>query len=389
MNEFDINIYRCSRNLRNHYCKHRYHADTDHAQKKSDFNDVNNAFNDIDIVISNHTLEAGVSITDDRFRVMYVFSEELGSVEATKQALHIFRCVDEIYYSAPRKQRTSFTRDKLPINHESIEKIIIDIIERLIDDVTKLCRIPSAGELKTAFGFAYISDIIDENNSKMYFTSRIIHMMRSTGYQIIDDYDTWTQKNIEKPAAEITKNPIVDKFLKSSVGERIQQTHAEKTDQNEEYTRYYKYYEHNSQNKYEAKQSHLNHLYQCDVGKLPAEQVEHPYKNSTNMRRSQRVIVDKLHQGRAIETEVFRSDKLSPKEKLAKIRKLLTLLNLPDIVPDNLLAKTTPISGSDLGMYIEDMINHPDLLQHYNDPLSNWSSIIPESRIKLTKTNRT
>ncbi|KAK3583716.1 hypothetical protein CHS0354_021470 [Potamilus streckersoni] len=140
-----------------------------------------------------------------------------------------------------------------------------------------------------------------------------------------------TKNNIEKPATEIIKNnPIVDEFLKTSI----------------------------------------------------AEQVEHLYKKSTQMRRALRVIIDKLHQGRAIVTEVFRSDKLSPKGKLAKIRRFLTLLNLPDIVPDDLLATTIPISGSDLGLYIEDMINDPDLLQHYNDLLSNWSSIIPESRIK-------
>ncbi|KAK3607331.1 hypothetical protein CHS0354_026224 [Potamilus streckersoni] len=128
----------------------------------------------------------------------------------------------------------------------------------------------------------------------------------------------------------------------------------------------------------------------CDVGNLPAEQVEHLYKNSTQMRRAQRVIVDKLHKGRAIETEVFRSDKISPKEKLVKKRKLLTLLDLPDIVPDDLLVTTRPISGSDLRMYIEDMINDLDLLQHYNDLLSNWSSIFPESRFwskKLTVSN--
>ncbi|KAK3594215.1 hypothetical protein CHS0354_010425 [Potamilus streckersoni] len=198
------------------------------------------------------------------------------------------------------------------------------------------------------------------------------------------------KNNIEAPPAEnIKNNPIVDEFLKTIIGERIKQTHAEKTDQNEKNPRYYKYdprpKKSGPQNPYEAKRTYLNHIFQCDVGKLPAEQVEHLYKNSAPMRRAQRI-----HQGRAIESEVFHSDKLSPKEKLVKIR-FLTLLNLPDIVPDYLLVITTPISGPDLRMYIKDMINAPDLLKHYNDLLSNWSSIFPETRIfhnpKMTVSN--
>ncbi|KAK3601473.1 hypothetical protein CHS0354_033608 [Potamilus streckersoni] len=185
------------------------------------------------------------------------------------------------------------------------------------------------------------------------------------------------KNNIKKPAAgNIKNNPIVDEFLKTYVGERIKQTHVVEIDQDDKCPQYYRYDARDSQDPYEAKKSYLNNNFQCDVGNLPAEQ------NSTHMKRAQRVIVDKFHQDRVIETEVFPSDKISPKEKLAKIRKLLTLLDLPDIVPDDLLVTTIPISGSDLRMHVEDMNNDPDLLQNYNDLLSNWSNIFPESRLK-------
>ncbi|KAL3857511.1 hypothetical protein ACJMK2_012173 [Sinanodonta woodiana] len=70
-----------------------YQADTDRDIKHEDFSDPVAAFANTRIVIFNHTLEAGVSIIDEQFDVLFVFSFEVGSVEATKQAIYRFRNV--------------------------------------------------------------------------------------------------------------------------------------------------------------------------------------------------------------------------------------------------------------------------------------------------------
>ncbi|KAK3595842.1 hypothetical protein CHS0354_014664 [Potamilus streckersoni] len=135
--------------------------------------------------------------------------------------------------------------------------------ERLIDNDTKLYRIPNAGELQTSFGFAYISDIIDENNSRMYFTSRLVTEMKNTGYEILD---TWMQKN----NIEIPDKDNIDEFLKTSIGERIKQARINNDEEinYKELPQYYEYDPHENLEPFHAKKSFLNNMFQCDVGSV-------------------------------------------------------------------------------------------------------------------------
>jgi hypothetical protein len=93
-----------------------YHADTNSDERRRDFSDPVATFDNTDVVIYNHTLEAGVSIIDERFQRLFIFSEEIGSLEATKQALHRFRNINEIHYSAAKCSRCA----ELPLIRESI-----------------------------------------------------------------------------------------------------------------------------------------------------------------------------------------------------------------------------------------------------------------------------
>ncbi|KAL3874223.1 hypothetical protein ACJMK2_037268 [Sinanodonta woodiana] len=166
-----------------------YHADTDYAVKHEDFSDPVAAFADTRIVIFNHTLEAGVSIIDKQFDVLFVFSFEVGSVEATKQAIHRFRNIYEIHYSVVRKISSG-----LPVTRE-------DVITRIINNERNLTaterdnRLPNILDINTSFGQAYISYIVEENNSRCFFTPRLIESLRRTGYSVVTvtpmDYPTW------------------------------------------------------------------------------------------------------------------------------------------------------------------------------------------------------
>ncbi|KAL3857672.1 hypothetical protein ACJMK2_012314 [Sinanodonta woodiana] len=147
---------------RNIYEKH-YHADTDYAVKHEDFSDPAAAFAETRIVIFNHTLEAGVSIVNKQFDVLFVFSFEVGSVEATKQAIHRFRNISEIHYSVVRKISSG-----LPVTRE-------DIITRIINNERNLTaterdnRLPNISDINTSFGQAYISYITPPEQIEQHY----------------------------------------------------------------------------------------------------------------------------------------------------------------------------------------------------------------------------
>ncbi|KAK3579761.1 hypothetical protein CHS0354_012390 [Potamilus streckersoni] len=118
----------------------------------------------------------------------------------------------------------------------------------------------------------------------MYFTPRLKTMMKNTGYEIIetsvDDYETLKHKSniIKLSIKDVMNNPVVDEFLKTSIGDLIKQSKIHDTE---------KYYKHDPEEKlepYKAKKSFLNHLLQFDLGKLPEEQVEKLYNNSSRIK---------------------------------------------------------------------------------------------------------
>ena len=224
-----------------------YHADSDPEQKRKDFLDIQNAFNDIDVVIYNLTVEAGISIVNESFKYLAVFSEQIGSVEAIKQAIHRFRNVSEIHYSEnPRTCQT------LPLNRTDITKAIISK-ERDLSDVELVFRAPKIEEINSSYGFAYISNIIDENNSRSYFTTRLVASMKNSGYDIIqaipDEYEIWlTKRSLKKnskvkiPSKVVNESPNVDEFLKTSIGDRLINAGSQLEESTEDQLpRYYEY----------------------------------------------------------------------------------------------------------------------------------------------------
>ncbi|KAK3577509.1 hypothetical protein CHS0354_026465 [Potamilus streckersoni] len=166
--------------------------------------------------------------------------------------------------------------------------------------------------------------------------------MARTNYKIIEqpphNYLTWCLINIIKLSnSDIKNNPVVNGFLKTTIGERIKQSKAVASDTDR--PRYYKY------NPDENRR-----------GKTGAN-VEQLYKNEPRFRRCHEAIVDKFSNwNNIIERKEYQSDKILPREKLnADIHPV----NLPDVVSESLsttTAITNPVSGPDLRRDIESMI---------------------------------
>ena len=94
--------------------------------------------------------------------------------------------------------------------------------ERDLSDVELVFRALKIEEINSSYGFAYISNIIDENNSRSYFTTRLVASMKNSGYDIIqaipDEYEIWLKKKNSKVKIQskvVNESPNVDEFLKT------------------------------------------------------------------------------------------------------------------------------------------------------------------------------
>ena len=367
-----------------------YHADTDSAGKQHDFENITTAFEHTDVVIYNHTVEAGISIVDERFKYMAVFSEELGSVEATKQAIHRFRNISEIHYSATKRVHT-----ELPLTRDDIIAAI-ESHERELSSTELLFRTPNLNDVYSSYGYAFISTIIDENNSKCYFTGRLVEMMKRTGYlvewELPDEYETWKEKINQKRGQQIDNeaihnNPAVDDFLKSSIGERIAAADVNmKTVADAIKTilrnNYHRYDPDERLEPYAKKLKYLNHVFQTEISKIDHDQIEYLDKNVTKLRKYNRIAVDHLNEENAVISQPCRSDKITPRQQIEMVRGVLETLNLPDVVSDRLDVASVQVNRGELVENISKMLKEPERLEKYNTMMKYFNEIFPDVRFK-------
>ncbi|KAL3892403.1 hypothetical protein ACJMK2_004613 [Sinanodonta woodiana] len=386
---------RCGAQRRNIPEKH-YHADTDYAVKHEDFSDHVAAFADTRIVIFNHTLEAGVSIVDKQVDILFVFSFEVGSVEATKQAIHRFRNISEIHYSVVRKISSG-----LPVTRE-------DIITRIINNERNLTaterdnRLPNISDINKSFGQAYISYIVEENNSRCFFTPRLIESLRRTGYSVVTvspmDYPTWksTKKSkLDKILEKYPDNKNVSNDLLMSFGERVKNANLinkpEITDSDIEHLftgklpnriNYYDYHDNDVKSSpYQQKLKYLNAVYQCDVSRLPPEQIEQHYKKIPAALNYREKLVADVNHEMIFQRKVFRGDRLSPREIDEIITAVIKLAKLPSVIPDDITTTSIPVTN--LNEAISAIISDK---QRYDDVVNNFPELFPGTRLKSRKT---
>ncbi|KAL3865408.1 hypothetical protein ACJMK2_042799 [Sinanodonta woodiana] len=371
-----------------------YHADTDRDVKHKDFSDLVAAFADTRMVIFNHTLEAGVSIVDEQYDMLFVFSFEIGLVEATKQAIHRFRNVYEIHYSAVRK-----TSQGLPLTCENIMAKIINN-ERNLTAMVRDNRLKNISEINTSFGQAYISYIAEKNASRCFFTPRLVASMKRTGNCIVEvapiDYPTWKSTQKTKLERILEKHPDnVTADLLASLGERIKNAtqvyNLEITDDDIEnlyigkLTNRINYYEYRDDDDKlspcQKKLKYLNAVYQCDVSKLPTEQIEQHYKKTVAVLNYREKIVADHNGGKIYQRKIFRSDTLSPRQIDEIISDVITLAKLPSVIPDRL--DNTGVVVTNLNDAVTAIISNA---KQYSRILDNYAEFFPGIKFKSRKT---
>jgi hypothetical protein len=209
-------VIKFSELLEKHDVKHQaYHGKTDPELKALHFADPNAHWADLEAVVYNSTLEAGVSIEGPEWTTAWCRFTGIGAVESAMQSLHRFRAITAYHTSARRSNLSG--ADYNPTTREGIANHIKlggrflgenedgqstksdDSLLKFVKDYVLL------GGNATAIPFTrmWFTTQLELNRSARYWPTRFYTLLTNTGFKIEEGGPILTKTDVP---AECKKN---------------------------------------------------------------------------------------------------------------------------------------------------------------------------------------
>jgi hypothetical protein len=163
-------------------------------EKEADFKDIQKALANIDVLIFNMTVEAGVSIEMPEFDTMFIMSRNMNDVEVLKQAMHRCRCLTSFYFAsmpAPQLRINDGPETELGLQwiFFAVAKGILQLSPKYLKLFTDIGKRPVDEMLPTHMWdspttFLWCQTKLMEFRSACHYTGRLFHSLSITGFNV-------------------------------------------------------------------------------------------------------------------------------------------------------------------------------------------------------------
>jgi hypothetical protein len=186
-----------------------YHGKTSQVDRVADFADTSVAYEGVDAVVYNASVEAGVSIELRAFKRLFCFSSRIGAVEVVAQAVNRFRCVTRIDYAGRTTRPATFA----PQTEDAVKAAYHRSLRGR--QILSTANAPGSSALDSFGGRAWMAVTLEGFRSATHFDARLLAMLTIDGYTVVN--------GSEPPPSTVLKcdATLVDSFLSAAPAARI------------------------------------------------------------------------------------------------------------------------------------------------------------------------